>query len=249
MVARIATARLTREIGIIAVAYFAYFGVRSLTEGSFDAAFANAKDLVAFEKNLGFFVEPTANALIVGNRSLINLANWVYLWGHWPIIIMVSIWLYRKKVERYVLYRNALLVSGGIALLLFVFYPVAPPRFNDLLFVDTVTQYTSQYHVLQPAWLTNQLAAFPSMHFGWNLLVCIALVRESRNPIVRAIGVASPIIMLAAIVFTANHYIIDGAAGGAVALVGMLLAVKITKLSTDTPAEAAAAPGASTGGR
>ena len=68
MVARIATARLTREIGIIAVAYFAYFGVRSLTEGSFDAAFANAKDLVAFEKNLGFFVEPTANALIVGKQ-------------------------------------------------------------------------------------------------------------------------------------------------------------------------------------
>jgi len=55
--------------------------------------------------------------------------------------------------------------------------------------------------------------------------------------------------MLAAIVFTANHYIIDGAAGGAVALVGMLLAIKITKLSANTPAEAAAAPGASTGGR
>ena len=120
-------------------------------------------------------------------------------------------------------------MSGAIGIILLMLYPVAPPRLTDLTVLDTVTTYSNLYHVLQPAWLTNQFAAFPSLHFGCNLLIGIALVRETRHPAIRALGFTSPIIMLLAIVLTANHYFIDAVAGGAIALVGLAVSSKITR--------------------
>lgn len=196
-----APGRLAREVGIIAIAYFAYFGVRGLTEGNFGQAVSNALAIVAIERSLGFFVEPALQSIIVGSEWLVNLANWVYLFGHWPVIIITGTWLYRSKRDRYRLYRNALIISGVIGLLIFMIFPVAPPRLIGTAFVDTVTEYSNLYHVLQSAWLTNQLAALPSLHFGWNLLVGVVLVREARHPAFRALGVITPLIMLAAIIF------------------------------------------------
>ena len=222
--------RAIREVGIVAVAYFAYFGVRGLTEGGLDRALANARAIVDLEERLGLFVEPTLHASIVGYHWAVNLANWVYLFGHWPVIVIVGAWLYRYKWPRYQYYRTAVLLSGTIGLVIFMLYPVAPPRLFGPAFVDTVTEYSNLYHVLQPSWLTNQLAALPSLHFGWNLLIGIVLVREVRNPVVRVVGAITPLIMGAAIVLTANHYLIDIVGGGGVALIGLALATRLNGL-------------------
>jgi hypothetical protein len=230
--------RLIREFLIIAAGYFTYFGVRGATEGQFDAALSNAHSIVRLEEALGLFVEPALQALVITDRWSANLANWVYLWGHWPVMVLVGAWLYQAREYGYRLFRNAILVSGAIGLLLFMFYPVAPPRLTDFGFADTITSYSNLYHVLQPAWLTNQFAAFPSLHFGWNLLIGISLVRESGSRAVRMIGFAGPLIMFVAIVLTANHYIVDAIGGGAVALVGLAIAARMTargsNLSTST---------------
>ena len=202
--------------------------MRSLTEGDSDSALSNAKSIVALEDALGFFVEPALQTVIIGEKWMVNLANWVYLWGHWPVMAVVGVWLYLYREKSYRLYRTALICSGAIGLVMFMTYPVAPPRLTDLHFVDTITAYSNLYHVLQPAWLTNQLAAFPSLHFGWNLLISIALLTQTRNPAARVFGWAMPVIMLAAIVLTANHYLVDAIGGGAVALVGLAIAAKIT---------------------
>ena len=220
--------RLIREFLIIAAGYFTYFGVRGATEGQFDAALSNAHSIVRLEEALGLFVEPAWQAVVITDRWSANLANWVYLWGHWPVMILVGAWLYQSREYGYRLFRNAILVSGGIGLVLFMFYPVAPPRLTDFGFADTVTSYSNLYHVLQPAWLTNQFAAFPSLHFGWNLLIGISLIRESGSRAVRMIGLAGPLIMFIAIVLTANHYIVDAIGGGAVALVGLAIATRFT---------------------
>ena len=219
--------RLLREVAIIAAAYFTYFGVRSLTEGEFQHAVSNAQAIVDFELSLGLFFEPTAQAFIVSSDWALRLANWVYLFGHWPIIGVVGFWLYRNKWSRYRLYRNSLIISGSIGLIIFLLYPVAPPRLIGMAFVDTVNKYSSVYHVLQPAWLTNQLAAVPSLHFGWNLIIGIVLVREASHIALRLLGVVTPVIMLAAIILTGNHYVIDAVVGGGVALIGLAVATTL----------------------
>jgi membrane-associated phospholipid phosphatase len=112
-----------------------------------------------------------------------------------------------------------MLLSGGIGLFVFVLYPVAPPRLAELGLVDTVTEYSTSYRVLQPPAFVNQYAAMPSLHVGWDLLMGIALVTWSSHLLVRAVGVALPTLMAISVVLTANHYIIDAVAGIALVLV------------------------------
>ena len=158
---------------------------------------------------------------------MVTAANWVYVWGHWPVLVASGVWLYRSRPGAYGVYRDAILISGAIGLVLFALFPAAPPRLAGLDVVDTVTQYSNAYRVLQPPALTNQFAAFPSLHFGWNLVIGIALVGQADRRSLRLFGFVMPVLMLAAIVLTANHYLLDSAGGGIVALVGLAASTQL----------------------
>ena len=216
-----------REFGIVIGAYLVYFGVRAFTEGSQAVALDHAARLVEFERRVGLFVEPAIQTAVIGEMMIINAANFVYVWFHWPVIGAVAIWLFTRRPQAYVTYRSALLISGTIGLVLFIMFPAAPPRLANLGLVDTVVVYSTFGELLQPTELTNQYAAFPSLHFGWNLLMGIALVSQSRFYLLRVLGVLLPLAMFIAIVITANHYVIDAVAGGAIAVLGLLLARRI----------------------
>jgi hypothetical protein len=211
---------LTEALGVV-VAYFAYFAVRGATEADFERAVGHADLIRRFEEGLGIFLEPRLQSAILNQQGVVDLATWISVWGHWPVIAGVAIWLYRSHHERYRLLRNAMLISGGIGLVIFTTFPVAPPRLADMGLVDTVVQRSDFYRVLQPPALTNQYAAVPSLHFGWNLLIGIAVFRQSTRLSLRALGVLSPVAMFAAVVLTGNHYIIDTVVGGTVALIGL----------------------------
>jgi hypothetical protein len=214
--------QLAGELLLVVPAYFAYFAVRGLVHTREAAAFHRAIDVIELEQALGIFWEPDLQQQMMQVDWLVNVANWTYVWGHWPVIVLAATWLFLVHREEYGTYRNAFLISGGIGLIIFSMLPVAPPRFMDAWgFVDTVTERSHSYRVLQPPAFVNQYAAMPSLHFGWNLLVGIALVRHSQSRVFKAIGVALPIVMFASIVLTANHYIIDGLAGGTLALIGL----------------------------
>lgn len=215
---------LLREVALGIFAYFAYFGVRGFTAGSEAQALANADAIVELERSLRIFHEPTLQAAILDERWIVNAANWMYVWGHWPLIILAAAWLYLNMPTTYRLYRNAFLVSGAIGLVIFSLFPVAPPRLADVDIVDTVTLYSHSYRVLQPPALVNQYAAVPSLHFGWNLLIGIMLVTKGRTLSTRVAGALVPPVMFLAIVLTANHFILDAVAGGAVALIGLWIA-------------------------
>lgn len=215
---------IARETVLLISAVFAYFAVRAITEGSEEQAFRNAERVVNLEKSLGFFWEPTWQAAIASSHMLVTLANWTYIYGHWPVITVVAVWLAVSRPGTYRLMRNAFLVSGAIGLIIFVAFPTAPPRLTDLDLVDTVTLYSHSYRVLQPPSIVNQYAAVPSLHFGWNLLIGLAVIRVATNWPARIFGLLMPPIMFAAIVLTGNHYIFDGIAGAAVALSGLAIA-------------------------
>lgn len=215
-----------REVALVIFAYFAYFLVRGFTEGNASQAIANGDLIIEIEKALGFYWEPAVQDRIVEHHWIVTVANWVYIWGHWPFIAGVAAWLLWKRPEAYSLFRNAFVISGAIGIVIFMLFPVAPPRLMpDAGLVDTVSEHSNAYRVLQPPAFVNQYAAVPSLHFGWNLLIGIALITQSRWVIARIAGVLSPMLMASAIVLTANHYIFDAVAGGAVALTGLAAAV------------------------
>jgi hypothetical protein len=80
-----------------------------------------------------------------------------------------------------------------------------------------------------PPAFVNQYAAVPSLHFGWNLLMGIAVAGLGGHWIIRLFGWLMPLLMLAAIVLTANHYLFDGLTGGALALLGLFTAIHFSR--------------------
>lgn len=217
---------LAREALLMLGTVLVYFGVRGLTEGSVERAVENAHTLVRLERWFGIYWEPAFQRLVTADQLLLTLANWVYIWGHWPVIILVAGWLFLRHPGEYRVIRTAILVSGGIGLLIFMLFPVAPPRLAGLGLLDTVTTYSHSYRVMQPPALVNQYAAFPSLHFGWDLLIGIALVRTAGG-LWRWLGYLLPVLMFLAVVTTANHFIIDPLGGGALALFGLLIARRL----------------------
>ena len=201
------------QAGILVGAIIVYFGVRTLTEGSPATAARNADRIVDLEQSLGIHVESAMQGFVVDHDSLARLANWVYIWGHWPVIVAVLTWLVVRVPGRYTVYRDAMLISGLVGIVVFATFPVAPPRLLDLGMVDTVTEQSHAYRVLQPPSLVNQFAAMPSFHAGWDLLMGVALVREGRRIWVRVLGCLLPIAMGLSVVVTANHYLLDVVVG------------------------------------
>jgi hypothetical protein len=231
MSARLAGARRRRvawEVALILTAISLYFGVRGLMATRIDLAYRNAERVIDLEQSAGVFAEPGLQNAIVGHGWLVDAVSYVYIYGHWPVVAATLLWLLLRHGDEYSRFRNAILISGAIGLVIFAVFPVAPPRFlPGYGFVDTVTEQTSAYRVLQPPAFVNQYAAVPSLHIGWNLLIGIAWANLAGHWIARLFGWLMPVAMLASIVLTANHYIVDGLAGGAIALLALLAATRL----------------------
>jgi len=218
---------LLRQVLLVTLGGFIYFGVRGLTEGSPAEAEARGLGILEWEESLGIAIEREAQALIANSEMLVTISNWVYIWFHWPVIIATLVWLHRNHRVQYLLLRNAMFISGAIGMVIFALYPVAPPRLTEAGFVDTVTELSNSYRILQPPALVNKYAAVPSLHVGWNLLVGIVILTVARHKITRVFAALSPLAMIVAVVLTANHYVVDAVAGIIVAMVGLTLAQKL----------------------
>ena len=88
---------------------------------------------------------------------------------------------------------------------------------------DTVTEQT---HINLTSDLLgslyNPIAAVPSMHFGYALVVGSLVALLARQPLLRVLGVLYPPLILLVIVATGNHFILDAVAGAAVVLAAWL---------------------------
>lgn len=200
---------------VLAAAATAYFGVRGLTEGSATLAYRHARELIDVERFLHLDWERTLQGLVVDSHAATAVLNWIYIYGHWPVISVTLVWLAVRHRDIYRRARNAILASGAVGLVIFVSVPVAPPRLVDLGMVDTVTMQSNAYRVLQPSAFTNQYAALPSLHVGWNLIIGLAIAAAATHWSMRALAVVMSVSMDAAVVLTANHYILDVIAGAA----------------------------------
>jgi len=221
--------RVFAEIFFIVPAYAAYQFVRGMVGGEAGTAFDNASRVIHIEKQLGIFHEAFLQQLILPKEWMVDLFNYIYVWGHLPVIIGVAFWLYFQHRDRYALFRNAFLISGLIALIGFSTVPLAPPRYMpEFGFTDTIV-HAQSYYVFQNPKIVNQYAAMPSLHFGWDLLVALAIFVNARARAVRILASFMPLLTLGGIVLTANHYFLDAFAGALVAATGVGIALLLRR--------------------
>ena len=223
---------LIREAVLIASAAGLYTLVRGLANDRVATAFDHAEQVISFERSVGLFVEPEMQRAIIDNDAVVAAANAVYI-AFWPVVVLTLVWLLLRRPAAYPRFRNAVLASGALSLVLFAVYPLAPPRFmGEYGFVDTIAEQATTYRTLNTPALVNEYAAMPSLHFGWVLLVGIVWVTLARHLVVRALGVVLPVLMFAAIVLTANHFVIDGIVAAAVIVLGLAIAGLVERART-----------------
>ena len=205
-----------RELAIFAAAYLVYFGVRAITEGTArDGAAATRGRSCGSSSGSASPGSGRCRTAVVGSRLLLDAANAVYIYGHWPVIIVAGVLLFRLPAGSTTTgCATPACSSGLVGLVIFALFPVAPPRLTDLPLVDTVTRHAEGYRQIVPPSLVNEYAAMPSFHAGWNVLLghrrlpghaALAAARVSRSLV--------PAAMVVAVVATANHFVVDVVAG------------------------------------
>lgn len=213
------------EVAALFGLYGLYQVVRGFGELDFEAARRNTAAIVAVEQRLQVFVERGIQDWALAVPGLPGLLGFAYLALHLALTPAALVWVYRAHRERFPLVRTTLVVSTALALVGYVVYPAAPPRLAGLGFTDTVSERAGLNLSSEALGsFYNPIAAVPSLHFGYALLVGGAIAWLARGRAIRLAGAVYPALMLFIIVATGNHFLLDAVAGGAVVLAGWAVA-------------------------
>ena len=210
-----------RQLMLFAGAYYAYRLVRGLVDGQAALAFENARSLVDLERNLGLFFEPgLQNWAETNTQWLVDAANFMYVNSHFVITTTFLIWLYIFRNPSFYYVRNMFMIAMFLALVGYVAYPTAPPRFMpEWGFNDTVSAFVGQGAEKGADVLYNPFAAVPSMHVAFALMIGLPAAQIVKRRVFKVLWLAYPVVVTFVVVVTANHFWMDAALGAAVAAI------------------------------
>ncbi|HEX8770015.1 MAG TPA: phosphatase PAP2 family protein [Acidimicrobiales bacterium] len=222
--------RWWREVLLALIFYAVYSFVRN-TQGSAlvsrAVAEANALRVITVERFFGIYHEHWLQQIFVGADVWMVVWNVFYGTFHFVVTVFVLVFLFRRFPERYRIWRNALAVTTGLALVGFAMYPLLPPRLlpSSYGFIDSLKVFGSLWSFDSGSMqvVSNQYAAMPSLHFAWALWSGLALLPVLRWPWTKALALLYPAATLAAIIVTANHFLLDAVAGALALGVGWVL--------------------------
>jgi membrane-associated phospholipid phosphatase len=213
-------ADLARQILLFCGAYYLYRLVRGQVDGRAAQAFDNARGIVDFERMLGIFPEPAVNAWATAHHAVGEFAALMYVNSHFTITVATLAFLYLRRNDGFYFVRNMFMISMALALVLYVVFPTAPPRFlPELGFADTVADHTGVRPGSSVDALYNPFAAVPSMHVAFALMLGGAMQATARRVWVRGLWAAYPVLVTFVVIASANHWWLDAAFGALVAVV------------------------------
>jgi hypothetical protein len=221
--------RAVIELSLIAVLYVGYSASRLLASTEFAPARGHALNLLTFERAWRIDAESWLNSQFVEHDWLGLVASFWYATTHYAVTAVVLVWLYRTSASQYVTARRALVVATLIGLFFYLTAPTAPPRllggYTDVLSLHSAAGWWGGDASAPKGLggLTNELAAFPSLHAGWALWVAVVLIRAGVPRVVQALGLLYALTMAVDVIGTANHWVVDVVVGWVVVLVGFAL--------------------------
>jgi len=217
------------QLGIFLLAYLLYSAARFVTIGDLGVAQANADWIMDLERHLDVGVEATVQQALTGTWVL-WLLNHLYLAAQLVVLPGSLIFLYRRSRPLYERLRNTILATWVLSIPIYAAFPVAPPRLADSGLVDTITAQTGLS--LDSSLTTsfyNELAAVPSLHVGFAVVVGMVVAAAVRHPALKVLAwLWGPAIGLA-VVATGNHYVFDIAAGVLAAALGYALGAAVAR--------------------
>jgi hypothetical protein len=221
-----------RDFGIVLGVIGVYFLLRGAAPDRLGFSVEVTRQLVAIEKSMRMFWEPTIQEYSIRFYVLKEFANFVYAYMHFPVLLVVGAGLWFRDRNAFRFMRNVMFISMAFGLVFYYLVPAAPPRLMEahgynLGFVDTVFGGDTNVSYAQPSLILNEYAAIPSFHFGWIAMASAAIWVNTRSVTLRTAAVTLTVIMTWAIVASANHLFIDMVLGGLVIVVSWWIAQRL----------------------
>jgi membrane-associated phospholipid phosphatase len=207
---------LLRNVGLVSAVWIAYSVVRNISAESQIRAITNARSILDIQDRLGLTFEADLQALI-GSAAIFKAANLYYL-VHFPLTILVLMVTFAaSRDSAYVRLRNSLIIVTGIAVLVHLTYPLAPPRMLPG-FIDTGLLYGPYPYAMPGSEAANQFAAMPSMHVAWAVIVGLTIRSMAQNHKASLFAATHIVLTVFTVLLTAHHYTVDVVAGLALAI-------------------------------
>jgi membrane-associated phospholipid phosphatase len=214
--------------------FLAWEAMRGLAD-NFGAA-VHSDDVIALERTISFGIVPTVELqrLLhhVGVVTPLDVFTSIVYSAHFvfPLAVAFVFWLRDRPL--YYRFAGTLLLMALAAFVVYLLFPVAPPRFaylhGEALAVRDVMGDTIVSAQMHPGadWIYQNLspndnAAFPSLHAAFPLLAWLFL--RKAHPRAGWLVLAWTAIVWFSVVYLGHHYVVDVLGGAAFAIGAYLL--------------------------
>jgi hypothetical protein len=210
---------LVRQVFIWFGFVLAYQLARGIADRSPSVAFDNARGVIDFEQRATGLWELSLQSWTESFSALGRLTSWTYWLSQFAVVGLALLWVYFRRYEHFIRFRNLLMLANVLGLVGYVLLPTAPPRmFPELGFVDTLASFGTPNHGSTLVELaSNPYAAMPSLHAADALIVGVTLAVLVRPIWLKVLWLIWPAWVWFSVMATANHFWLDIAAGIVVA--------------------------------
>jgi membrane-associated phospholipid phosphatase len=214
---------LARQIAIWFGFLLVYQAARGIADRNPAQAFENGLRVINVEQHFHGLFELSFQRFIDSSQFLVGVASWTYWNSEFTVVGLALLWVYLRRHEAFIRFRNTILLANVIGLVGYVLLPTAPPRmFPDFGFDDTLSQFASLNHGSGLInFVANPYAAMPSLHAADALIVGVVLFAVCRNWFAKAVWALWPGWVWFSVMATGNHFWLDVLAGMFVALVAL----------------------------
>jgi len=210
---------LAKQLAIWFGFLFAYQAARGIADRNPPKAFDNGLKVIGFERHMHGLIELSFQRFVDSSQFLMNLASWTYWNSEFTVVALALLWVYLRRHEAFIRFRNAILLANVIGLVGYVLLPTAPPRmFPEAGFTDTLAAHSTVNHSSTfVAFASNPYAAMPSLHALDATIVSVVMATVVRRRWAKALWLCWAPWVWFAVMATGNHFWLDVAAGVLVA--------------------------------
>jgi len=219
------------EVLVIVWLAWAYDAITNLATMRRTAAMAHARGALHFEQQLHLDPELALNHWLYHHPLLGLLAGDYYDNAHFVVTFAVIGWLWWRHPREYRPLRTGLVLINVVGFAVYWLYPMAPLRLlpgAGAYDIVAITHAYGGWHQGVLAHAANQFASMPSLHLAWAVWSAYAVWFVFRHHRLAFLVWFYPVLTLWDVLATANHLLVDCAAGVATMVAATAVGFAVT---------------------